>query len=110
MLVELDIFSGRPNPRWEVDEPVVEELKRLEEGLGGAAAAADPPGLGYRGFLYTIDGERRRAFRGRIDCGGTRLDDPGRAIERRLLQSLPDDLAPLAERVAPLLGESTGPS
>ena len=106
MLVELDIFSGRPNPRWEVDEPVRRELKRLESGLGAAAGPPRaPPGLGYRGFLYRLDGGRRRAFLGRIDREGAALDDPGRAIERLLLRSLPEDLAPLADEIAPLLSD-----
>jgi hypothetical protein len=104
MEVELDIFSGRPNPRWQADEAVADELRRLENGLAPADGPAPaPPGLGYRGFVYTIDGRPRRAFLGRIERDGKVLDDSRRAIERRLLGALPAELAPLGERIAPLL-------
>jgi DNA-directed RNA polymerase subunit K/omega len=52
MLVELDIFSGRPNPRFvlsSMEEEIVTDLyERLPVGAGAASPAKD--GLGYRGF------------------------------------------------------------
>src|SRR5215471_17982029 len=46
-IVTLDIFSGRENPSWVVEDNQVADLQRL----AGAAASAGPlPVLGYRGF------------------------------------------------------------
>jgi hypothetical protein len=104
MIVELDIFSGRPNPRWELGEPARRELYRTEQALNLAEAAANaPPPLGYRGFVYAIDGETRRAYLGQVECGGSLLDDPEHSIERLLLDALPDEFAPVRERITPLL-------
>jgi hypothetical protein len=51
--VELDVFSGRPNPHWTTAADQIAPL------LPGAdvrllTSPAEPPGLGYRGFLLTI--------------------------------------------------------
>lgn len=48
--VELDIFSGRPNPRWALS---AEAAKRLQADLEERATAESPAalGLGYRGFV-----------------------------------------------------------
>ena len=59
--IELDIFSGRPNPTWTVDgadEQVL--LQRLAVARPGAPGAWDVPlPLGYRGFLvYRANIER----------------------------------------------------
>ena len=104
MIVELDIFSGRPNPRWELDEPTRLELSRAEQTLTPAEAAPNvPPPLGYRGFVYAIDGKMRRAYLGRVECGSSLLDDPGFSIERLLLDALPEEFAPIRGKIAPLL-------
>ena len=52
MLVELDAFSGRPNPRWRLSDSEAAELVRLIAGLAPAPGGSSPhlPGLGYRGF------------------------------------------------------------
>ena len=51
--VELDLYSGRPNPRWELTAEEGRELLRRLGDLEGSAAgfAPEPPGLGYRGFI-----------------------------------------------------------
>lgn len=104
MRVELDLFSGRPNPVWEADEACRHEIERIEKRLARAAAAAGaPPPLGYRGFLYRIGTEEHRAHDGRISLGNRTLADPERSIERLLLRSAPADLASITARVAPLL-------
>ena len=49
-IVELDVFSGRPNPRWQLS---AEEGADLENRLGGLPQtdpAEIPAPLGYRGF------------------------------------------------------------
>jgi hypothetical protein len=58
--VELDAFSGRPNPRWQLS---IEEARELSARLGDLETAdgAKLPdvGLGYRGFYIDIaDGQR----------------------------------------------------
>jgi hypothetical protein len=52
MWVELDIFSGRPNPRFVLSSVEEEIVTDLCEGLPAGAGAASPAqgGLGYRGF------------------------------------------------------------
>lgn len=51
MIVEFDVFSGRPNPTWSLSEKQIMELK---EALRDLPPSEKPPGefgLGYRGFL-----------------------------------------------------------
>lgn len=93
--VELDIFSGRPNPRWALSSAnALVFLERL------AALPAAPPSplaanLGYRGFVVEV-------FNGggttllRVHGGQVQAEppatpqayrDPGRALERWLLRS-----------------------
>src|SRR5437588_2052835 len=57
--VELDVFSGRPNPRWVL---AAEQAEKLLADLADRAPA-DPqevPGLGYRGFVLNNLGQDRR--------------------------------------------------
>ena len=96
------MFSGRPNPRWTADEAYRREVEQIEAGLA-AAEAITPPPLGYRGFLYWIGGEERRAYCGRISRDAESLADPGRAIERLLLSTAPSALGAVMARVASLL-------
>ena len=50
--VVLDIFSGRPNPKWTLSIEQVEELK-TKLGKFPTAQPKMPPGLGYRGITIT---------------------------------------------------------
>jgi hypothetical protein len=96
--IELDAFSGRPNPRWELTGAEAEEfLERLRalEPTGGSTAAGD--GLGYRGFIARPNGEPSDGLGEIRIYGGTvlaqrggraeRLSDPGRGLERWLLDT-----------------------
>lgn len=104
MIVEIDLFSGRPNPRWQVDDGVRREVEAIEERLKPAVGREmDLPGLGYRGFVYAGDGVSRRAFGEMLEREGIVFDDPERAIERLLLKSMPGELAEVRKRVAGLL-------
>ena len=49
MEVELDAFSGRPNPVWALNAAQARELQALLDGATEAVAAPFE-GLGYRGF------------------------------------------------------------
>jgi hypothetical protein len=102
MLVELDLFSGRPNPRWELDRQARHELKGLLDGLDPALGAfAEPPVLGYRGFRLLRGGSGpSRAYGGRVTTPEGALQDPARAIERFLLDRLPPRFGDLREIVA----------
>ena len=101
MLVELDVFSGRPNPRWELDEERTRELRQLESRLIPARQAApEPPGLGYRGFVYADAGGQVRAYRGYVKTARTVLADPSLSVEKYLLNQLPAEHAELRTRLA----------
>lgn len=97
--VELDIFSGRPNPRWRLNREAA-TLEALHASLAKSTARApDPPGLGYRGFHYVLGGARWTAFGGVIEGPKLRLADPDRSVERFLADSLPAEYRALAARV-----------
>ncbi len=49
--VELNIFSGRPNPRWELSESQVDELKPKMRMLLPTATPKTTMQLGYRGVV-----------------------------------------------------------
>ena len=101
MLVELDVFSGRQNPAWRLDEPAARELRRRLAALSPSnARAVDPPGLGYRGFSCTDTTETWRAFKGVVSGPKTTLADPGMTVERFLLEHLPAEFAGLRQRIA----------
>jgi len=101
MLVELDVFSGRPNPRWELDEQRFQELRQLESRLIPARQAApEPPGLGYRGFVYSDASGEVRAYRGYVKTPRTVLADPSLSVEKYLLNQMPSEYAELRNWLA----------
>lgn len=55
--VELDIFSGRPNPSWELTSAEISELKEYMAGLTPASKPAIASDLGYRGFIISNPGK-----------------------------------------------------
>ena len=100
MLVELDVFSGRPNPQWYVDEPIDQQIRELHRQLASTTTLpAEPPGLGYRGFRYTLDGAVWRVWNGALVGPDRILHDPTRSVERLLLGQLPDEYADLRSRL-----------
>lgn len=52
--VELDVFSGRPNPAWDLNASQVAQFAGLLAALPEAPAAAPPGQLGYRGFIVQL--------------------------------------------------------
>jgi hypothetical protein len=98
--VTLDIFSGRPNPSWVLDEKeareLLRDLKRRPEAL--APADAFPGILGYRGLVVEADdgedasaaSEFGRALPGIFRVGSGRAADNGRSFEvaERLLSGI----------------------
>ncbi len=100
MLIELDIFSGRPNPIWELNESDSLELKGLQDALGTySEEPSAPPGLGYRGFCYGEGRSRSRAYGGFIRSADVLLIDRLLTIERFLRDHLPSRLAHLRARI-----------
>ena len=49
--IELDVFSGRPNPNWMLSEVQVDELKAKLSLALPEAKPKTPPQLGYNGFI-----------------------------------------------------------
>lgn len=106
--IELDIFSGRPNPAWRLSSADTETLGRMIEKLARAEQVALFDGLGYRGFIVTsatpIAGATTITVQNEIvklSADDFRLD-PKRTIERWLLtkaeSELPNDVYELAKK------------
>jgi hypothetical protein len=101
VLVELDIFSGRTNPRWRLDAKIASRLNELHHSLPQTTESPpEPPGLGYRGFIYVLDEITWRAWKGFIVGSDRALVDTARVIERLLLNQLPTEYRDLRPRIA----------
>ena len=75
MEVELDVFSGRPNPSWSLSPTEEEELVRRLSGLPPTDSVPTSVDLGFRGFRILEPGRELRVFGGTItirDNAGTR--------------------------------------
>ncbi|QFZ20661.1 hypothetical protein [Saccharothrix syringae] len=108
--VELDVFSGKPNPTWSLSPADADAFAAKVAALPAASPTALANPLGYRGFLVHVRGEERKSEvavqEGSVQstAGGTTtyLGDPGRALERWLLDtgrpSLPPELVEAVER------------
>lgn len=101
--VQLDIFSGLPNPAWQLTAEGTQELRTLVEALPEAPCRQQDLGrLGYRGFVVLLAQrpELSNEYRLRIYGGQIRYGDPwalntpglcyadiGRQVERHLLNT-----------------------
>lgn len=96
MQIELDIFSGRPNPTWDLDDEEVDKLLTLmAQRSRKVSRGFNNGGLGYRGFILTSTQQQSgmfdqaHVFRGVIKLtSGTRvtfLRDDKQEIEYWLL-------------------------
>jgi hypothetical protein len=116
--IEVLVYSGRPNPRAELDLLTEAELaKRLAELKPSEHAFAPADGLGYRG-LHVVSRSAAReveispgVLRVHDLHGRTRdLADPARGVERWLLgvlaQRLPASDRPLIEEIVRQLDSS----
>jgi len=73
--VELDVFSGKRNPRWELPPDQASNLLATIGSLSEVKAEAPVPGLGYRGFVLHSEARSIRIYHGLIavdDHGVTR--------------------------------------
>lgn len=64
--VELDVWSGRPNPTWTLSLEEGAELEKRLHGLEPAERGKELPGLGYRGFVLEGPAREIRVFGGTI--------------------------------------------
>jgi len=80
MRVEIDIFSGRPNPAWELTEAERTELERRMASLRPSPRLPIDFPLGYRGFLVHDPGRTEglpgqiRVWRGTVTFTEAGLD------------------------------------
>lgn len=51
LIVELDVFSGRPNPRWQLSQAEKTDVEEALRHLPRTEASLGEPGLGYRGLI-----------------------------------------------------------
>src|SRR5262245_24461262 len=95
MRVEVDVFSGRPNPVWDLTPDEADAVRRILAALPAApeVAASGYDGLGYRGFRVE-DSESDRTLTGWRDTVVARQDvvaavkvDARRELERFLLRT-----------------------
>jgi hypothetical protein len=107
--VSLGLYSGRPDPSWELSEEESAALTALLESLPRVDGSPPSGGLGYHGFgieRLTPEGMSRLlvAFEGTVSDPDSShpsyLDDPARSVERFLLDSGRDRLS-AAEIMAP---------
>jgi hypothetical protein len=103
MRIELDIFSGRPNPTWSLDDEQAAELLASFKALAASASQETFfDGLGYRGFrIAGLRGYDEVRVRGEIvetrqGSAWSRRYDQSRSLERFLLETskahIDDDL------------------
>lgn len=95
--VQVLVFSGRPDPTWEIsaeDAERVLALWRRAPAVGGPAQEA--PALGYRGcVLHAPDGRAWTAFGGTVTGpDGDLRHDRDETIERLLRSGAPPGALP----------------
>ena len=107
--VSLGLYSGLPDPSWELSEEESTALTALLESLPRVDGSAPSGGLGYHGFTVerlTPEGMPRLlvAFEGTVSDPASShlsyLDDADRSVERLLLESGRDQLSAV-ELMAP---------
>jgi hypothetical protein len=94
--IEIDVFSGRPNPAWDLGPEQARALAQLVQ-MPHERIAAPPAadGLGFRGFVVTFHNggvERLRVMGSVVDDGHGAFRDADRRIEAFILTAMPTDL------------------
>ena len=93
--VELDVFSGAPNPTWTLTDRETEALIERLARLPPAKASTLMGNLGYRGFIVYVtpelDPQLIRVQAGIVEISGGASSsyrrDRGRSLERWLLNT-----------------------
>jgi hypothetical protein len=94
--IEIDVFSGRPNPAWDLAPAQARALAELVR-MPHERLPAPPPSdeLGFRGFVVTLHNgavERVRVVGSAVDDGRGGFRDPDKHIEAFILSTMPADL------------------
>lgn len=111
--VELDIFSGMPNPTWLLTTADAERLAERIAALPRISASQHSGKLGYRGLVVRVtDGAETRLIR--VQSGSVHIGegetfiharDDGRELERWLIETgmprLTDTVIEIVEREVP---------
>ena len=103
MDVEIDVYSGRPNPRLRLDpEPARELMRRLAALRPSTSQAGPRERLGYRGLRIESEGTGSPVAAAVVSGGVVLvrdhdgrerlLDDPGRGVERWLVDALASEM------------------
>jgi hypothetical protein len=88
--VELDIFSGRPNPTWALTDSQTASLLEMLDGLPQTESEPRPGDLGYRGMIVRLRGAKAREITvhtGVAAVNGGSHADADRHVERWLLET-----------------------
>jgi len=103
--VEIDVFSGRPNPTWELGRTDLTALLRLLKKVSRVSAAGAANGLGFRGFKvsFTTRGTQRELHvKGNsVTDEPQHFSDDHKTIERFLLAKMPPELHDQLDDVLP---------
>jgi len=108
--VELDLFSGMPNPTWPLTNAEADSFVKQVVGLPRTSARKLSDNLGYRGFIIQVtQGDHTQLIR--IQSGTVHIAkgaamvyarDEGREVERWLLNTgkpyLKNELFQIVER------------
>jgi hypothetical protein len=97
--VTLGIYSGRPDPTWTLTGAEAAAVERAIQALPQVAGTPPEGGLGYHGFTVASPGRTLTAYQGVVSTGGgggptVLRSDPGRTVERLLLELGRTHLAP----------------
>ena len=96
--VTLGIYSGRADPTWMLAGAEAAAVERAIQALPEAAGSPPEGGLGYHGFTVVHGGSNVTAYLGTVwaGAGGPQVmrQDPGRTVERLLLELGRTELTP----------------
>jgi len=97
--IEVDLFSGRPNPvaklRGEHAATLIDLIRRRRVRLSNHRTKASD--LGFRGFVVLIDHTAYRINGSVLSVAGRDYYDPGRPTEEFIISVLPSELRALVQ-------------
>ena len=88
MEIEIDAFSGRPNPKWVESAERAASVSRALSSLTEAPPRPEPDHLGYRGFIIRQPGLHARVYGGYVTVttnGATRTFFDAAGLELQLI-------------------------
>jgi len=103
------VFSGRPDPAWKIEEPIVKELEKIWDSLVPMQRELpSTPPLGYRGCVVKCESNIEWfVYKNLVvlkSSGKTESrDDDYRKFERLVISSAPEGLIPSS-----LIGDNRG--